>query len=187
MKSLTGFLLGASLLILEADGFTTVSFVKVSDKIPVHVRDVRLNDKLVTPVDTTTMLAASSSQENGELRLSSRRQFGAWALGGLLMACASQAVVAPTAAAAAAPAVGVTIYKTGKAPIVPGQKPRDKGDTKGTRKDPAFLRSVSACKSQCEMGTGKDGYARPKEDCLAECQDICCTTYEQCTFAITPR
>ena len=80
-----------------------------------------------------------------------------------------------------------TIYLTGKYPIVPGEKPRDKSDTKGTRKDPSFLRSISDCKSQCEQKLGPDGYARNKEDCLSECQDICCASYEQCTFNITPR
>ena len=80
-----------------------------------------------------------------------------------------------------------TVYLTGKTPVVPGQKPKDKGDVSGTRKDPNFLRSISDCKSQCENKTGPDGLAKSKEDCLSECQDICCTTYEQCTFAIVPR
>lgn len=80
-----------------------------------------------------------------------------------------------------------TIYITGKAPQVPGQKPaKDKNDVKGTRKDPNFLRSISDCKSQCE-NSGSGGLAKSKEDCLSECQDICCTTYEQCTFSIVPR
>ena len=70
---------------------------------------------------------------------------------------------------------------------VPGKKPRDKGDYSGTKKDPKFLRSISDCKSQCENTPGPDGLARSKEDCLSDCQDICCTTYEQCTFAIVPR
>lgn len=39
-----------------------------------------------------------------------------------------------------------TIWKSGKTPIVPGQKPKDKNDTSGTRKDSSFLRSISACK-----------------------------------------
>lgn len=80
-----------------------------------------------------------------------------------------------------------TIWKTGRAPIVPGQKPRDKDDVKGTRKDPNFLRSVADCKGKCENSPGSDGLARTKEECLTTCQDICCTTYEQCTFAIVPR
>ena len=80
-----------------------------------------------------------------------------------------------------------TIYKSGKAPIVPGQKPQDKSDNNGTRRDGNFLRSISNCKTQCESTNGPDGYARSKEECLSDCQDICCTTYEQCTFGIVPR
>lgn len=96
-----------------------------------------------------------------------------------------------TTAASTEPALaaekGDIIWKTGKSPIVPGQKPRDKSDVKGTRKDPSFLRSISDCKSKCENTPGPEGLAKSKEECLAECQDICCTTYEQCTFAIVPR
>lgn len=80
-----------------------------------------------------------------------------------------------------------TIWRTGKPPQIPGQKPKDKGDVSGTRKDPSFLRSLSDCKNQCENSVGPDGYAKTKEECLSECQDICCTTYETCTFAIVPR
>lgn len=84
-------------------------------------------------------------------------------------------------------AEGATVYKSGKAPLVPDQKPKDKNDVSGTRKDPTFLRSLSACKSQCETSVAADGFARSKEECLQDCQDICCTTYEQCSFAIIPR
>jgi hypothetical protein len=96
----------------------------------------------------------------------------------------------PAAAAAASSSSGggeYTIWKTGRAPIVPGQKPRDKDDIRGTRKDPNFLRSVADCKGKCENTPGPDGLARSSTECLSACQDICCTTYEQCTFAIVPR
>jgi hypothetical protein len=82
------------------------------------------------------------------------------------------------------------IWMTGKMPIIPGQKPKDKSDVTGTRKDPSFLRSLSDCKNQCENMTGassNSGYAKGKEECLSECQDICCTTYQQCTFPIVQR
>ncbi|KAL7521773.1 hypothetical protein ACHAWX_006454 [Stephanocyclus meneghinianus] len=82
---------------------------------------------------------------------------------------------------------GATVWKTGRAPEVPGQKPKDKGDTRGTKKDPNFLRSVADCKGKCENSYGPDGLARSSAECLSACQDICCTTYEQCTFAIVPR
>lgn len=62
------------------------------------------------------------------------------------------------------------IWKSGKPPIVPGQKPKDGNDVKGTRKDPDFLRSISTCKSQCENTLGSDGYAKSKEECLSDCQ-----------------
>lgn len=39
-----------------------------------------------------------------------------------------------------------TNFFTGKPPKVPGAKKRDPNDTKGTKKDPSFLRSVSNCK-----------------------------------------
>ena len=80
-----------------------------------------------------------------------------------------------------------TVYLSGKTPKVPGQKAKDKNDYTGTRKDPNFLRSIADCKNQCENRAGPDGFVKTKEDCLSECQDICCTTYEQCTFAIVPR
>jgi hypothetical protein len=80
-----------------------------------------------------------------------------------------------------------TLWITGKAPKIPGQKQKDKNDVSGTRKDPNFLRSLSDCKGQCERTPTSDGYAKSKEDCLSECQDICCATYEQCTFGIVPR
>jgi hypothetical protein len=81
-----------------------------------------------------------------------------------------------------------TVWITGKMPLIPGQKPKDKTDLTGTRKDPNFLRSLSDCKNQCENMTGSnDGYAKGKNECLSECQDICCTTYQQCTFPIVQR
>mmetsp|Transcript_38390 Transcript_38390/g.46863 ORF Transcript_38390/g.46863 Transcript_38390/m.46863 type:complete len:178 (+) Transcript_38390:42-575(+) len=80
-----------------------------------------------------------------------------------------------------------TVWISGKSPKVPGAKPKDKSDVTGTKKDPSFLRSVSDCRNQCESTYGPDGYARSKEDCLSDCQDICCKTYEQCTFNIIPR
>jgi hypothetical protein len=94
-------------------------------------------------------------------------------------------VASPLAVHAADP--DKTLYMTGKSPKVPGTKPKDKSDTAGTRRDPSFLRSISDCKSQCETKTASDGTIRTKEDCLSDCQDICCTTYEQCTFGIVPR
>lgn len=93
----------------------------------------------------------------------------------------------PSTSSADSSTSGATIWKTGKAPEVPGQKPKDKSDTKGTKKDPNFLRSIADCKGKCENSPGPDGLARSSAECLSACQDICCTTYEQCTFAIIAR
>jgi hypothetical protein len=110
---------------------------------------------------------------------------------GLGVAAISSGIVSQDAVAAAPPAAGSdqkdTIWLTGKDPVVPGQAPRDKNDVKGTRKDPNFLRSLADCKTQCENPAGSDGLARTKETCLSECQDICCQSYQQCTFGIVPR
>ena len=92
-----------------------------------------------------------------------------------------------TAASSSQQQPEATIWITGKPPRAPGAKPKDKNDVSGTRRDPSFLRSISDCKNQCENSPASDGLSKTKEECLSECQDICCTTYEQCTFAIVPR
>ena len=128
-------------------------------------------------------LAVSTSSDDVVER-SGRRPF----LQGTISAFfASAAAALPQSSFAAENVSGDTIWLTGKSPVVPGQKPRDKNDVKGTKRDPNFLRSISDCKSKCENTLGPDGLSRSKEDCLSECQDICCTTYEQCTFAIVQR
>ncbi|KAL9190236.1 hypothetical protein ACHAXT_007447 [Thalassiosira profunda] len=115
--------------------------------------------------------------------IGSRREWAASAFS-TLMTTAALSSIAPPASAAESRDI---VWKTGKAPIVPGQKLKDKSDVKGTKKDPSFLRSVSDCKGQCENSRGADGLSRSSVECLAACQDVCCTTYEQCTFAIVPR
>ena len=67
----------------------------------------------------------------------------------------------------------------------PAGKKKDPNDTKGTRKDPNFLRSLATCKNQCESAS--NSISKTKEECLEECQEVCCSTYEQCTFAIVPQ
>mmetsp|Transcript_4018 Transcript_4018/g.10510 ORF Transcript_4018/g.10510 Transcript_4018/m.10510 type:complete len:187 (-) Transcript_4018:1201-1761(-) len=79
-----------------------------------------------------------------------------------------------------------TKYVSGKSPIIPGDAKKKSDSTKGTRKDPDFLRSIADCRNQCQSA-GSGGLAKSKEDCLSECQDVCCKTYEQCTFNIVPR
>ena len=122
----------------------------------------------------STHLSAASHTDN----ISSRRE---WTRNILT------SIIATTPLVASAADSGDTIWKTGKSPQIPGQKTKDKSDTKGTRKDPSFLRSIADCKGKCENSPGPDGLAKSSTECLSECQDICCTTYEQCTFAIVPR
>ena len=102
----------------------------------------------------TYLSASHHDYNNHSATISSRRE---WTRN----ICTSVLVTTSAAVAFQRPAIADdTIFKTGKAPIVPGQKPKDKGDTKGTRKDPSFLRSISDCKVKCEQSPGPDGLAR---------------------------
>jgi hypothetical protein len=115
----------------------------------------------------------------------SRREWSKRALSSLIVGSGS--IVTITSYPEQSNAADDIIWKTGRTPEIPGQKPKDKGDVKGTKKDPSFLRSVSDCKSKCENSYGPDGLSRTANECLSACQDICCQSYEQCTFAIVPR
>ena len=132
---------------------------------------------------------AETSRENVKDSMAERRDVLCKVTSAVVLgAIFSIDAVPPTAVQAAdATSSGPTIWNSGKAPKVPGQKPKDKNDTSGTRKDGNFLRSIADCKNQCENTTGPDGLSKSKEECLQDCQDICCKTYEQCTFAIVPR
>ena len=133
----------------------------------------------------SSKLGESESSDDDVMGRNSRRRLLFGALATTLSVATTNLSSLPVSAADPAQS---TIWLTGKTPKVPGQKPKDKNDTRGTRKDSGFLRSISDCKNQCEnSGAGPDGFAKSKEECLSECQDICCTTYEQCTFAIVPR
>lgn len=68
------------------------------------------------------------------------------------------------------------IYKSGKSPVA--ANPND--PKQGTKKEPSFLRCVSNCKSDCQ----KPGEGLAKNDCVSDCQDQCCSSYEQCSFKI---
>ena len=68
------------------------------------------------------------------------------------------------------------IYKSGKNPV-----PIDANDpTIGSKKDISFLRCMSNCKSKCQL----PGEGLAKADCVQDCQDQCCDSYEQCSFKI---
>ncbi len=74
------------------------------------------------------------------------------------------------------------IYKSGKAPIFSTgeQKDTNKGSYTGSKKEITFLRCMSRCKTRCQAPA--EGLAR--NDCVQDCQDICCNSYEQCSFKI---
>ena len=131
--------------------------------------------------DNDNTSSEEQQQQQKEVNFQARRTFLTAAAMNVCLVGAAPVVAGADDGSAA------TVYKSGKAPIVPGKKPKDKNDLKGTRKDPDFLRSVADCRNQCQSTNGPDGYARSKEDCLSDCQDICCSTYEQCTFNIVPR
>lgn len=151
---------------------------------PQHGRGAVVTPSSSVRERSMTYLSASS-QNTDHSSVQSRREWTRDAFSALIATAGSTAFLGMSAPAVADG--GDTIFKTGKAPIVPGQKPKDKGDVKGTKKDPSFLRSVADCKGKCENSPGPDGLARSSAECLSACQDICCTTYEQCTFAIVPR
>ena len=130
----------------------------------------------------SSRLMALSDDDNIML---SRREWSKSAFSALIAGAGSLGAISVTPKQAVA--AEDIVWKTGRTPQIPGQKPKDKEVTKGTKKDPGFLRSISDCKSKCENSYGPDGLARTSTECLSECQDICCTTYEQCTFAIVPR
>lgn len=65
-------------------------------------------------------------------------------------------------------------YKSGKSPV---GLPAVKTDSK---KDITFLRCMSNCKTDCQ----KPGEGLAKLDCIQDCQDQCCNSYEQCSFKI---
>jgi hypothetical protein len=57
-------------------------------------------------------------------------------------------------------------------------------ETAGTKKEISYLRCLSDCLAQCK----KPGYGREKDaaECLEQCQDFCCSSYEQCTYTLKP-
>ncbi|KAJ1624362.1 hypothetical protein T492DRAFT_844789 [Pavlovales sp. CCMP2436] len=86
-------------------------------------------------------------------------------------------VLAPAALLVAGPATSrATEWLSGR---TPGGKPKD-GDPTGTKKDSRYLRCLSNCLPSC-IG-GPSGVQRERSDCLQQCQDECCQSYEQCSY-----
>lgn len=73
------------------------------------------------------------------------------------------------------------IYKSGKTPFIEGSdKSQNDMSGPGGRKETSFLRCISNCKTKCQQ----PGEGLAKNDCVQDCQDQCCTSYEQCSFRI---
>jgi hypothetical protein len=52
----------------------------------------------------------------------------------------------------------------------------------GTKKDNRYLSCLNDCVPRCQGPPGSP--AKERSDCLLECQQECCSTYEQCTYTI---
>ena len=89
---------------------------------------------------TTLGLALRNSNQNVTSRRGSLAKFASLAFTG------STATTFLFPDSSVAEIVPGTIWISGKQPKVPGMKKRDPNDTKGTKKDAGFLRSVSDCK-----------------------------------------
>ena len=81
----------------------------------------------------------------------------------------------PTTAVSGSPtgSSGKLVFKSGKNPV----PNKDKVDKTGTKKDKKFLKCLSGCKATCEQSTG--GLAVRRADCVQDCQDQYCESYEQ--------
>ena len=103
----------------------------------------------------------------------------------------------PVAAAAAA-AAATAVLSPGRAhaaeSVPPGLKwmsgrsdpirKTSKEKVDGTKKDPKYLNCLNDCIPKCLGAPG----SVPKEriECLEQCQDDCCFTYQQCTYQVRP-
>ena len=104
----------------------------------------------INPTESTSSSLTTSSSTTSSN--SSRRTFfeqlsksSFIAFGGNLLLMNDNAIAASTTSTSTSTA-DATIWKSGKQPIVPGKKQKDKNDVNGTRKDPDFLRSIATCK-----------------------------------------
>lgn len=70
------------------------------------------------------------------------------------------------------------IYRSGKTPV--GTVKSSSDPKAGTKKETSFLKSMSNCKTDCQQ----PGEGLAKNDCVQDCQDQCCNSYEQCSFKI---
>lgn len=124
----------ACFIVNQSTAFTTTSLPSISS-----VNDV-----------TTHLMAINSndSEINSSRRDIIRKIATSFAIGSFTIL---ETNVPTSGESSAAYAADPTIWKTGKTPIVPGEKPKSKDDTSGTRKDPKFLRSISQCKVSVQL------------------------------------
>jgi hypothetical protein len=98
-------------------------------------------------IHSTKLLESTRGSEHDEDPLTpSRRNFFGQVITSSLLIGGGLGLPQNDSALAATATTEPTIWKSGKQPIIPGKKPKDKNDVSGTRKDPDFLRSVSTCK-----------------------------------------
>ncbi len=166
----------------DVDGFVILRYNSIG-----RYQTQRQNQSMIRATNGATSESNNPPPDNGKSRRQLLHHFLTIGIG----AASMSSLINQPANAIELPKPEDTIWLTGKMPRIPGQKTKDKSDVTGTKKDPNFLRSLSDCKNQCENMTGatnsNSGYAKGKDECLSDCQDICCTTYQQCTFPIVQR
>ena len=92
----------------------------------------------------------------------------------LFAAFSALALVAPHPAVAE----GGKIWVSGKSDPL---RPTSKDKTDGTKKDNKYLSCLNDCVPR-KQGFG--AAQKDRADCLDQCQQECCFTYEQCTYSI---
>ena len=97
----------------------------------------------INPTESTSSSLTTSSNSSRRTFFEQLSKSSFIAFGGNLLLMNDNAIAASTSTTSTADA---TIWKSGKQPIVPGKKQKDKNDVNGTRKDPDFLRSIATCK-----------------------------------------
>ena len=192
--TLTVFFLSIGL----SDSFTTSTSTTRTNSHNLLLLHLR-REELVTPPSLCTE-AKETLIDGAFTSLTNRRQLLSQTVSSLLLGTIAAVAGTSTAATISSPCWAAdnntpkttsdTLWLTGKPPQKPGQSTTTKksdSSVAGTRKDPNFLRSMADCRNQCENTVDADGYPRQRDECLATCQDVCCTTYEQCTASVKIR
>ena len=182
-----------------SDSFTTSTSTTRTNSHNLLLLHLR-REELVTPPSLCTE-AKETRIDGAFTSLTNRRQLLSQTVSSLLLGTIAAVAGTSTAATISSPCWAAdnnntpkttsdTLWLTGKPPQKPGQSTTTKksdSSVAGTRKDPNFLRSMADCRNQCENTVDADGYPRQRDECLATCQDVCCTTYEQCTASVKIR